>query len=1124
MPATPPGNNLTTIFQVGSYTSLTDTFTTVVDLNNGNPFYIHNSGLQMPQPTKTEIKSANVRTPGEIVTKVQYLNRHIVVQVWLRQSAGTAALMTSLRQLIAAIEHPPYTLRIAPPLGTLYTYADVVHVTHTIPSDAQVILAKAINHIEIDFECKPGLRGDRLYLQNLVANPGFDAPSAPGVVVFNDPLANLQSYVSTAGAAPTQSPANTYVDIVQANMPSLLRYYRFDESSGANAYDLGGAGQTASYVGSPTLSVAGAISGDTDTAISLNGTTQYVSIPTTGLPSGSAAFSLICWVKITANPTTNTRSVIFIGTSAASNEAAAIGINTSGQPVGFLWGGTNITGAALSLSTWHLLILTYSGGTNGTLTLYVDGASVGTPQTVTAAITYSGGVAQVGNSTSASFSFLPGSVDEAAIAGVALSSAQVTAIYNAGHTGATGTVSNALALATGAQVSFGSPAWSSLQTWQLRWRWVTGLTARFYLHYVDANDWLKVEVSQGNLKLIQNASGVLTTLLSSAPTLTHEAWYWLQMTQFPTPAATGWPVQVVLASDNEGAVGATLANGTLLPNGFATIGYPYSLGVGQPRLEASSAPLVVGGNFSSVHEVALWGPGSWYTNPGGGVYAISSGAWDQTPTNNYPNGPIISYGSARVDCAPSGEISYYWQSADSSSAARIQATAIPALPTTLYGAVVWVHSVGVGAGCVQSISVSEYDATGAFLRGGSLSGGASSATGAQSGWTQLFGTYTTGANCAYIILLLRVQDTTPGASANGTVWWDNIQWWNITQTGQGLGAMPYCELRFVQSPAMIVASGIAGDMPAPATMEIGVYLTSLAAGATANIIAGRRAQVGAGMRLLQASTGFNPTLDPTSYGGFNCPGANLGLVPYPATDEQGTYHVYGRAQSANAGFLSSVYIQPDVFTLQVPVGQQPTIADTSLAHWRGAQVFPFAAANTWQVVDVGPVTLPVYAPGNLSDLTQIAGDTATTSGTVGGHGTAQLTSNWIALMPDDAETLNALITNAAQAPGPITNEWLYLYADGTTGATTYSLEVGAIPNPAHGGGSGGVGIDTPAVQQIGSDVMYLDPTITTPGGAAAGSPGANGVNQICLIAVDSAANSLPVAVDIVYSPLYLWLR
>ena len=59
----------------------------------------------------------------------------------------------------------------------------------------------------------------------------------------------------------------------------------------------------------------------------------------------------------------------------------------------------------------------------------------------------------------------------------------------------------------------------------------------------------------------------------------------------------------------------------------------------------------------------------------------------------------------------------------------------------------------------------EFDASGSLLRSSTLA----SLSGNQSSWTQLVGTATTGASCAYVDLALRALDTT-SASANGTIY------------------------------------------------------------------------------------------------------------------------------------------------------------------------------------------------------------------------------------------------------------------------------------------------------------------------------------------------------------------
>ncbi|HEV8194513.1 MAG TPA: hypothetical protein VGP82_23925 [Ktedonobacterales bacterium] len=182
---------------------------------------------------------------------------------------------------------------------------------------------------------RPGVRYPRQTLSNLVVNPGFEGPSGPAVTVFNDALANATVYASQAGAAPTVASVNNgYADVVMADVVMAdvpLRYYRMQEASGATAYDAIGQGLNSACQASPALGVTSPISGESaDKAITLNGTSPYLSVPSTGLPSGSSAVSLELWCRITANPATNPRALAFPGATAASR-ALFLVLGTSGR-------------------------------------------------------------------------------------------------------------------------------------------------------------------------------------------------------------------------------------------------------------------------------------------------------------------------------------------------------------------------------------------------------------------------------------------------------------------------------------------------------------------------------------------------------------------------------------------------------------------------------------------------------------------------------------------------------------------------------------------------------------------------------------------------------------------------
>jgi hypothetical protein len=67
--------------------------------------------------------------------------------------------------------------------------------------------------------------------------------------------------------------------------------------------------------------------------------------------------------------------------------------------------------------------------------------------------------------------------------------------------------SNVMTLVAGARVAFGSPAWGAIQSWLIRFKWVTGLTGNFHLHFVDANNTLVVTVSGTSLNIFHTVGG-----------------------------------------------------------------------------------------------------------------------------------------------------------------------------------------------------------------------------------------------------------------------------------------------------------------------------------------------------------------------------------------------------------------------------------------------------------------------------------------------------------------------------------------------------------------------------------------------------------------------------------------
>lgn len=886
-------------FAIGTWNPLTDAWTQVLDLNDGTTFAIMNKGLSLPQPDKSIIESGNLRTAGVVVPRWQYKARHITVQVWLRNTSSTTALLANIRALLNAIENPPYCIRIALPGAGQYSYADVLAVKHDIPADPQTILAGAITKIHIDFECRVGLRGDRITLQNLVPNPGFEQPSGTGVTVFNDTFATGNAYALQTGSAPT--------------------------------------------VGS-----------------------------------------------------------------------------------------------------------------------------------------------------------------------------------------------NVMTMFTGSRVAFGSPAWGPINYWQIRWRWATGLTANFYLHYTDANNSLYVSVTGTSASIIHRVAGVNTTVATATVSLANVTFYWLQITQFPGAANDPPYLNVYLFADSAGAPGSVLA--TLSGPAHDAV----TALIGRPQLEAVGNNLQVGGPFANVNNVSLFGPGGWTFSPAAGSSAVS-GAWEQNTANTFTtltnvNAPLASYGALRLDAPPAGTWDTSWIVYGGGSPTGTWA--IPAPTSQLYGASVWVMSSGLSANAVIQLTIAEYNASGTFLRSGTFG----QKNGNQANWTQISGTYTTGdPNCAYVNIGLRVADTTvAGESANATVWADNIQLWNQTTTG--LTVMPWCALRSVRSPASLVVTGLVGDLPAPAQISIGAYCASWPSGGSITLYAGRKLATSPAAQFVASSFGAYPTsytptstalLDVGSWGGYYISatlGSGVGWNPRflspKGSDMPGVYHLLARVRTAqSSGNLPNVSLRV-VNVQQTDPGLNLLAGTDIVGQWFGPYVYPFTAANTWQVVDAGQCNMPPFPTGAMTDPSKLylvpRAQWLDTSGS-----NAVDNTDWQALLPIDGSLLMATINNPSNSFGAVTSQWLWTYVDGLllnrgasgdSAAWTTSIEASATPNPANG--AGGVGNQSSGAINVNSAAdpfLTLDPTQD-------GANGVTGVNQIVAVLADQAGSVYPVFTEISYSPLYLYPR
>ncbi len=219
-----------------------------------------------------------------------------------------------------------------------------------------------------------------------------------------------------------------YPSAVLADSP--VAYWRLGEASGVTAADEVGS-NVGTYQNTPTLGVTGALLGDSNTAVRLDGATEYISVADNAtIDQGNGPLSWELWVKLGA---------LVVG----SGTGARLMIKGDGAPTlqiadadgSVLWYANGVDLAVHSsvaindTTTWHHIVGTKNGTT---WKLYIDGddATVtdGTPSTSSTASAlefgrHSSGVQQ-----------LNGSLDEIAIYNVALTAGQVAAHYSAATT------------------------------------------------------------------------------------------------------------------------------------------------------------------------------------------------------------------------------------------------------------------------------------------------------------------------------------------------------------------------------------------------------------------------------------------------------------------------------------------------------------------------------------------------------------------------------------------------------------------------------------------------------------------------------------------------------------------
>ena len=875
----------------------------------------------------------------------------------------------------------------------------------------------------------------------------------------------------------------------QAVSYSPTIYYRLNEKVGTTVYNIlnpADTGTQGSYNNTPTLGVTGALSGDSDTAVTFAAaSSQFVDfsgqIPV--LVNGIISFS--CWSKFAGAPGAN-QFIFDLGASPRANhQNFGVYLDSSRRYNLDVGGGSIIQSAAQATATYHHIVATWDGTY---ARLYIDGTQVGTGATPGAQnLSDNWGRLAV---TTSGLNYYSGQIDEALFYQSTLTQAQITQLYTLGTNSSTATLaSNTMTIPAAGRVQFGAP-WMAIQTWQVRFRYFTSQTVNFDVSWFDANNTLAVQTTGTALSCIQTVAGAPTTISTTADTLVNGVDYWITVTAFPPAMSTNngnaMFVRAQLAIDSNGAPGNQIA----LLNPTVAI---YGVLQTQPQISVTGAALGLSSN-----QVYQFGPGGWnFLSYGQGLASLM---YDQRTGNQYTGGPVASAAAAMVQAAPAGStFAFLLKNADDTSTSTIQATAAPTKNNHVIGYSAYINSSWLGTGCTEYLIIYEYDINGNYLR----QNWSAILTGNQS-WTKLSGTVTTGASTAFIMLALVGSDSTSGSS-NGTIWFDNVQMWDQTTTQ---AAMPYCEMRFPQSIAQIMVSGLVGNVPAPAIIAMTGYCASFPAATSITYWMGRRSS-SSNANVLIAPTIFGDTqsLSSPAYGGviytFNAPSSNAGYdLGFKASDLIGSYHRYIRAAisaaSPTTAGLQWKFVESS--GLNTPTFLLPT-------------VYPFSGTS-WVIVDGGGVAVPVSAIGSRVDSTglSVSAFLSISNATIASVSAA-------AYLPNDTETFVGTMT----ASSTNTNVFATVFWDGINQTATASIVtatyypgIGWQPNyagainsygPAQSGGYQFI--------PVCDSIPQVDPKLRT--------ANAFGVNEWLLMITDSVSGSLmPCSVEISYEPTYMW--
>lgn len=275
------------------------------------------------------------------------------------------------------------------------------------------------------------------YLVKRATTPGgpyttvASIPASADRAFFDSAVTNGGSYYYVVSAQDKfgESPNSLEKKIA---LKQMAAYYRFNETSGTTAAEGTGLSPSATLVNGASFTASGKFG----YGVSLNGSSQYVSLPS-GLITGLGDATISAWVYQNSQ---NTWARIFDFGADIDRYMFLTTYNGSGMRFAITKftgaGEQGINGPAMSVGAWHHVAVTLKADNagSGVGTLYLDGAAVASNTAMTFTPDMIGSLVNatnnyIGRSQWPGDPYLNGRVDDFRIYNGALSAAEIAALY-----------------------------------------------------------------------------------------------------------------------------------------------------------------------------------------------------------------------------------------------------------------------------------------------------------------------------------------------------------------------------------------------------------------------------------------------------------------------------------------------------------------------------------------------------------------------------------------------------------------------------------------------------------------------------------------------------------------------